>query len=203
VARSAFERRIELNLAQFSQEAARKKLIETARQGLAAFLARQSEKPAYTILVDGHPASSEDEVRYGGVISYRFLRMPQIGRYAITIARQLSPVASGHYRSAWFLLADNTQVAENAIPPKVGELLLINDVPYARKIQTRGARILGVPPGIVERVRQFVQRQFGGQVVATLQYVTLKGGYQLKRPPRRRRSLHELTYPALSMKPRV
>jgi hypothetical protein len=204
MARSAFERVIELQLARFGPDRAKALHIEIARRGLAEFLGSLQEKPEVEIIVDGHRVSSETAVRPFGVIVYHFLRMAEIGRYAIAQARQLSPKESGRYQKSWFLLADNSEVSETAIPANVRELVLTNDQPYARKIQVRGARLAGVPPGIVERIRQLVLRRYSGQVTANIQYLTLAGGYRLKRPRRRRGRLeHELTYPALVLTPRV
>lgn len=227
MARSAFERVIELQLERFSPAEAKRKHVEIARRGLAEFMARQQERPAYRIEVDGRAAASEDQVRPFGVIRYVFLRLPQIARFAIQTARDISPVESGRYKKSWFLIADGKEVAEAAVPERVGQLILVNDRPYARKIHTRGARIRGVPPGIVEKVRQLVLRRFGGIVTANIEFLTLSGGYvlqggaPLKRAAQNRRSSafrggrthlraradtakgRQLTYPALVMTPRV
>lgn len=227
MARGAFEQVIRLQLDRFSPERAKAVHIEIARGGLAAFLARQAEKPSYRIEVDGRIASSEDAVRPFGVIVYRFLRLPQVAKYAITAAREMSPVESGEYRKSWFLLADEREVAETAVPQNVQRLILTNDVPYARKIQVRGARIRGVSPGIVERVRQLVLRRYGTSVTANIEFITLRGGYVLAGGAPARRAAQDrrssafragrkylrarkdtakgwaLTYPALVMAPRV
>jgi hypothetical protein len=104
-------------------------------------------------------------------------------------------------------LVDKQQADENLIPDDAEELILVNFQPYARKIHVRGARLRNVPPGIVERVRQIVQRRFGISFVINLEFIELHGAYVLKRDyVQRRRSgrlrLHtrrgeELTYPAL------
>ncbi len=201
MARSAFEQVIELQLDRFGPATAKALQIAIARQGLAEFLGRQSEKPEFAIEVDGRAAASEDQVQPFGIIAYRFLRLPAVARFAIATARDLSPVASGHYKNSWFLLADGAEVSENAIPAGARELTLSNDEPYARKIEVRGAGLAHVPPGIVERARQLVLRRFGGQVAADIRFIALRGGYQLKR--RRRRRARELTYPALVITARV
>lgn len=227
MASSAFERVIELQLDRFSPEEAKRRHVAIARRGLAAFIGRQREKPAWRIEVDGHPAASEDQVRPYGVIAYRFFRWPQIARFSIQTARDLSPVESGDYKKSWFLIADGAEVLESAVPANVARLILCNDVPYAKKIHVRGARLRGVPPGIVEKVRQLVLRRFGGIVTANIEFLTLSGGYvlqggsPLKRAAQDRRSSvfragrthlrsradsakgRNLTYPALVMIPRV
>jgi hypothetical protein len=205
MARSAFERVIELQLARFAPEQAKALHIEIARRVLGKFLAGQSEKPVVAIEVDGHAAASENQVQPFGIIAYRFLRLPAVGRFTIATAREISPVDSGRYKKSWFLLADGAEVSETAVPANTRELVLSNDQPYARKIHVRGARLQGVPPGIVERVRQLVLRRFGGQVDANIRFITLRGGYQLKgkRGRPRKRQSRALTYPALVITARV
>lgn len=227
MARSAFEQVITLQLDRFSPEQAKRRHIEIARRGLAAFMARQQERPAYRIEVDGRPAANEEQVKPFGLIIYRFMRMPQVGRFAISTAREISPVQSGRYKKSWFLIADSAEVSENAIPESVQRIILTNDQPYARKIHVRGASIRGVPPGIVERVRQMVLRRYGAIVNANIEFLTLSGGYVLrggaprKAAAQNRRSSafragrthlrgradtgkgKNLTYPALVLTPRV
>jgi hypothetical protein len=207
MARSAFERAIELSLSRFSPEEAKKLHIEIARRVLADFLASQEEKPEIQIWVDGQLVGSEESVRPFGRIEYRILRMPQIARYGIVTARGISPVDSGRYRRSWFLLVDGVETAENSVAPTAREIIITNDQPYARKIEVRGARraAVPVPPGIVERLRQLILRKYGGQVVVTIRYLELRGGYVLKRPRgrRRRRGPQQVNYPALVLTPRV
>jgi hypothetical protein len=103
-------------------------------------------------------------------------------------------------------------VGENSIPSDVKELILVNNQPYARKIHTRGARLRGVPPGIVERVRQIILWRFRQTVVVDLRYIELTNAYVLKHDyiqvrKSGRLRLHtkagtELTYPALVMTPK-
>jgi hypothetical protein len=210
--RGGFEEIIGLNLKRFSPSEAKAKHIEIARRSLNAFLARQSDKPSYTILVDGVEALTEDGVRPYGVIEYVFLRMGQVGKLAVQTARDLSPVQSGRYKQSWMLIADRVLVGENSIPSDVKELILVNNQPYARKIHTRGARLRGVPPGIVERVRQIILRRFRQTIVIDLRYIELTNAYVLKHDyiqvrKSGRLRLHtkagtELTYPALVMTPK-
>ncbi len=204
MARSAIERSFEIVSAKFSPEAMRLAFIGVARRGILEFQSRQKELIPFVIEVNGAEVSSEDAVGLGpATISYRLQRLPQVGRYAVNIAKQISPVDSGEYRAAWFLLADNAEVSENLIPPNVEELMLVNDVPYARKINVRGAGIQGVPPGIVERVRQFVLRRFGGFVTAEIEFHTLRGGYILKTSTKRHHAGEEMSYPSIVMRRKV
>lgn len=213
MARSAFQTVIELQLRRFSPEEAKRRHIQIARAGLARFIAGQSSKPGVTLFVDGHPASSEESVKPFGVIIYRFTRMRQVVQFALEEAVRQSPVLSGEYKKAWFTMIAGAEVALSAIPQNATSVILTNDMPYSRKIMVRGARLQGVPPGIVERVRQLVLRRYGAIVTANIEYITLQGGHVLKRNgvrvhPNGRRSVRQtkgraLTYPALIIGARV
>ncbi len=201
----AFETVINLQLAQFGPEEAKRRHIAIAQRGLAAFMAGQTSKPSVTIEVDGHSASSEESVKPFGVIAYRFLRMREIALFALAKARELSPVLSGRYRASWFAMVDDAETAPEAISSSA-TVVITNDQPYARKIHV-GAKGFEkyVPPGIVEKVRQFVIRKYGAIVDAELQFITLAGGYILKGSHGRRKDRQagaSLTYPALVLTPR-
>ena len=201
---------VPLDFKGFTPEAAKAKHIQIAREGLKEFLTRSKDKPHYRIMVDNSFAMSENQVKPFGKITYLFIRMSQVGKLAINTARDLSPVRSGRYKKSWVLVADKILVSENSIPEDAQELILVNYQPYARKIHTRGARLRGVPPGIVEKVRQIILRQFKEMFVIDLEFIELANPYILKKDYiQRRRSgrlrLHtqrgeHLTYPALKIR---
>lgn len=198
---------VPLDFKDFTPEIARRRHIEIAREGLKDYLRRSRDKPNYQIIVDNVLASSEEQLKPFGKITYVFLRMSQIGKLAIQTARDLSPVESGRYKRSWILIADKQLVNENSIPENIDELILVNFQPYARKIHVRGARLRGVPPGIVEKVRQIVLKRFRNNFVVNLEFMNLPNAYILRKDYiQKRRSgktrLHtargnELTYPAL------
>jgi hypothetical protein len=196
---SNFDRIIGARLQQFSPEAIRQRHIGLARRGRALYQAEHPDKTQVTIEVDGQTAANEAAVRPFGTIAY-LIRSPvlaEAARFAKTVAREISPVVSGRYREGWMILADRVEVEAADIPPQAKELIVVDDVPYASKIEIFGARLVGVPPGIVERVREHVLQRYGNQIVATVDYIHLPGGYVLKRAPG-----GEMTYPALVMRAR-
>ncbi len=196
---SNFDQVIGARLQQFSPEAIRNRHVALARRGLAEYRARHPDKTQVKLEVDGHAATSEIEVQPFGRIAY-LIRSPvlaEAARYAATVARAISPVRTGRYRANWVILADRVEVEPGEIPPYARELVVVDTVPYARKIQLFGARLLGVPPGIVERVKEHVLQRYGRDVLTNIDYVHLEGGYVLKRPPG-----GEMTYPALVMRSR-
>jgi len=213
MAATAFERVILLQLDKYGPEQARQKHIEIARRGLAQELARQQTQPQVSIEVDGHPASSEEEVRPFGVIVYRFTRMREIVAFAISEAQKISPVLTGRYRNSWFALVDGVEAPVENI--KAGATVTItNDQPYARKVHV-GARGFEKYAGIVEKVRQIVKARYGNIVDAEIQFITLQGGWVLQKGLRKihkgrryggirndAKAGDEITYPSLLLTPK-
>lgn len=146
----------------------------------------QAEMPDADVIrtVDGVQGASEYAVRPGGVIRYDFLRLNVLAEMAMREARRLSPVDSGKYRDAWFLMVDGRQV--DRVPPGARRVVLVNDQPYHRKLEmtvNRARQSITLAPGIVERVRQTLltkQRTLARSVDLEIQFVTLEGGYVLK-----------------------
>lgn len=204
MALSAVERIFAPQLERYSPEAMRRAFIDVARNGIAAFVAR-NPGITYTTQVNGLTVPSEEYIGLGrGTISYTIQRLPQVGRFALETAIDISPPGpTGRYKQAWFLLADNVETNKNKIPGNVREIMLINDEPYARKLNVRGARLQGIPPGIVERVRQLVLRRYGAFVTVDIEFHTLKGGYILKRSTRRHRAGEEMTYPTIVIRSKL
>lgn len=218
MAATVIEQVVRLNLERYGPAAAKRRHIEIARAGLAAFLARQGDAaPAVELIVDGHAAASEEEVKPFGVIIYRFRRMRDVAMFALAEAVRLSPVRSGRYRDAWFAISNGAEIDLSALAQNTRDLWITNDVPYARKIHMRGARLLNVPPGIVERLRQTVLRKYGAIVEANIEFIHLEGAHVLstngqpskffpyKRKVYKRREVHgqAITYPALHISSKI
>lgn len=221
---AAFETVIRLQLDKFSPEEAKRRHIAAARAGLAAFLARQQQKPAVSLEVDGHTAATEDEVKPFGIIVYRFMRMNQIVPFALQKAREFSPVGDasdarpGHpglYRASWFAMVDGQLVDETEIPSDA-TVIITNNQPYSRKINS-GAKGFEryANPGIVEKVRQVVLAKYRNIVDAQVVYLNLEDAYVLRHdlrhiykgrrygaPRRDARAGMEITYPGVQLSPK-
>ena len=200
------------HLKNFAPEIARREHIRIAREGLERVKSKSPDVP-YRIIVDGKAAFSEEQVKPFGVIKYVFIRLPQITRFAILTAQDLSPVESGRYKKSWILIVDGKPFFSLFdLPNNAKEIIVVNFQPYARKIHVRGARIRQVPPGIVEKVRQLTRRRFGSQANLDMRFIELQGGWVLRRDyvqirKSGRRRLHtragrEITYPALIITPK-
>ncbi|BBK37690.1 hypothetical protein STAQ_27680 [Allostella sp. ATCC 35155] len=215
MARSAFESVIQVQVAKYGPDAAKRHHIAVARRGLADYLARQDARPDYSIETDGRPAASELSVQPYGIITYRFRRMREVAAFALAEAIRLSPHRSGRYKRSWFAMVDGAEVDVDAIRQDAGLVLITNDQPYSRKINV-GAKGFEkyANPGIVERVRQLVRRRYGTIVAPEIEYLTLEGAYRLKRDLFRRNKRGErygsarrdalagsdLRYPAIALK---
>lgn len=201
----AFDREIAVATAGLSEPEIAKKLARTAHEALAQSIAAGEASPAYRKFVNGRPDADEETVRPPGPILYLFDYATEIAEFALQWARDNSPLLSGAYRDAWFVLAGGQQVAPSEIPPG-SSFIVTNDRPYARKIEV-GTATFSVPPGIVERLRQAVLSRYGNLVSANVRFISLQGGYVLKGRGRRaarrdRRPGAQLTYPSLVLDPR-
>jgi hypothetical protein len=69
--------------------------------------------------------------------------------------------------------------AVDRVPDDVDSFILVNDQPYARKVDVGHMR-MSVPPGIVERTKQQLLAKYGNSVTARRIVIDLAGGYVLK-----------------------
>jgi hypothetical protein len=156
--------------------AARARLKEDA--GLAP------EDPEVQTFVDRRRGAPLESVDVPGVILFRISRLAEVAQFALQAARGFSPARSGNYRAAWLALVGGQIWRGDAIDPDA-ELTIVNPVPYARKIQLRGAKALSVPPGIVDRVSNAAKARFGTRAfLITVRFIQLPPGvgrnYRLK-----------------------
>lgn len=212
---SAFETTIRLQLDKFSPAEAQRRHVAIARAGLNAYLASQPSAPDVTIEVDGHHATSETEVRPFGIIVYRFSRMREIAGFALAELRRFSPIRSGRYRDAWFVMLNDAEASLAEVGSR-DTVTLANDEPYSRKINV-GAKGFTryAPPGVVEKARQSVLARYRSSVEAEIVFLTFGGGWVLRKSQQRKRKGRpyggfrsdalkgmQVTYPALVLKPK-
>lgn len=195
---------IEVATAGLRPEEIAKDLADTAEAELAAVIADGEASESYTRFVNGREGVPEEQVVPPGPIVYLFHYSDELATWALQWARDNSPIESGRYRDAWFVMVNGVRADPKDVPPDA-EIVITNDEPYARKIETSGKDHFSVPPGIVERLRLAVLSQFGAHIAsAEIRYIALEGGYVLHGRGRRSRSRHageEMTYPALVLKP--
>ncbi|MGC5747361.1 hypothetical protein J4P41_01790 [Gluconobacter sp. NFX36] len=165
---------------------------------------RGDAPPHWTTNVDGRQGAPESSVRPDGFILYRFNVMGLAAKAALQLCKERSPVRSGRYRDSWVVVVEGKPWAGDVSDvPDGKQVMIVNPQPYARKIDT-GAMKMSVPPGIVEAVRQSIQRKFP-TVNAARAFVTVPSGlldnapYILRRNGRAkdRAAGKAITYPAL------
>jgi hypothetical protein len=133
--------------------------------------------PPKTITVDGRKSAPLDSVRpnNGSIITEWEL----IGDVLVWIGdtlRERSPVISGEYRDAHTLYADGTEVEIGGdVPANVSELVFLNPLPYARKIEigkTQSGRdfVIQVPNRIYERTANDARKRFGNLATIKMSY---------------------------------
>jgi len=165
---------------------------------------RGDAPPHWTTNVDGRQGAPESSVRPDGFILYKFNVMGLAAKAALQLCKERSPVRSGRYRDSWVVVVEGKPwPGDVADVPDGKDVMIVNPQPYARKIDT-GAMKMSVPPGIVEAVRQSIQRKFP-TVNAARAFVTVPSGllenapYILRRNGRAkdRAAGKAITYPAL------
>jgi hypothetical protein len=142
MARSAFDTVIRLQLQKYGPEAARKKHIEIATRSHAAFQRRQSSPVPYTLIVDGHAALSEQEVKPYGVIIYQFNRLGQIVQEVLDfLIKYVTRAYSGEYHKNFFVSVDGKQIDAADFRPEFvplrAEIIIGNKLPFNRKFDVQ------------------------------------------------------------------
>jgi len=195
---AAFERQIRFELIEpltgdahrraFAAFAAQVRDEEIARQ-----VARGGFRPHVTQRVDGRPDAPLESVRIGGHIRFDFRYLIEVVVFALAALRALSPTESGAYREAWACMFNNRKIDVMRIPPQATEVIVVNDRPYARKIQV-GSKGFTAHAHIVDKAAKLVRSHYPTVVRADIRFVQLTGAYSLSKPPKRGQ---KLTYPAL------
>lgn len=115
---------------------------------------------SYRTFVDGREGAPETSVRPDGSIRYKFNLLGLAVLYALTLCIARSPVKDGDYKRAWQVIVGGKPWAGNIEDiPGDAEAMIVNPLPYARKIDV-GAVRMSVPPQIIEAARQSSRRRY-------------------------------------------
>lgn len=207
-----FGRAVQLATSGIEPAAISAQLAAFARSELARVIESGEGSIVYDRYVNGRRGTAEETVEPPGPILYEFIWWRPILGAALDFCRDNSPVRSGDYRKSWFVMVNGARVTDFGAIGSDVDVYVFNDRPYHRKIDV-GHMKMSVPPGIIERARMKLQRQFGGIVDIWATHVTLPNGYILKGHFQRghrqqsRRSLRsdtkagaQMTYPALQLR---
>lgn len=210
-----FAKDIQLATAGISPQNIARELALFAQSELAASIASGEGSPIYDRYVNGIKDAPESAVVPPGPIVYDFIWWQEIVEYALQHLVERSPVRSGGYKQSWFVLADGSPVSDARDIPIGATVTIVNDQPYARKIDV-GHMHMSVPPFLIEEARQAVMRIFGNIITARRSLVDLPNAYTLKGyfrrgvRPRARTKLRadtkagaKMTYPALILSMRT
>lgn len=186
------------------EEEVRARHVAVARSTLANALAAYQTPPTVMQIVDGRIGAELETVRVPGSIIFRLGALNQMKAVALEEAEKLSPVRSGRYKRNWFAMVDGKAHHDAPLGP-TDVLTIVNIVPYARKIQTRGARRLNIPPGIIDRLANILKASYGRSFEIRPAFVDIPMAYVLqndlldKRGKPRKDSLagSKIAYPAV------
>jgi hypothetical protein len=144
-----------------SPQALSHRLAEIAREKRDELIGQGAAPATYETFVDGRRGATEETVKPDGTIFYQFNRLGQAAIYAMDAAVELSPVQSGDFVLGWTVAVDGRpwRGREMDIPANA-EVLIVNPLPYARKIEVGAMLRMSVPPGILERVKGRVMARF-------------------------------------------
>lgn len=160
-----------------SQEAQGQQLAAYAREAFdeAAAINRAAlgYDPAQQLVVDGAPAASLTGLRGDSTAQVMFSLLTDVIEWIDAQLILNSPVRSGRYARSHILLADGVEVDITA-PPPAESYTIINEQPYARKIE-RGSSSMA-PSGVYEAVAVLARRRFGNICHVSFRYVSLQGG---------------------------
>ncbi|WP_109150730.1 hypothetical protein [Azospirillum sp. TSO5] len=149
----------------------------TARAARAELEAEQGKYPT-TVVVDGHRGASEDTVQYGGVIQYEFHPAGDVIDATYAALMEAAPVKTGNYAKHIWMYVNRvrrdaaTEGATVDIMPG-DEVVFIDTVPYARKIegwrgrrsQSRPGLSAQAPNGVFEITARALKARFGNYPV--------------------------------------
>ncbi|WP_336761220.1 hypothetical protein [Asaia sp. VD9] len=182
---------------------------EMARRAIAArdeLIARGEAPPSWRRYVDGKADAPETSVRLDGAILYRFNLTGEAAQAGLDLCRSISPTRSGKFRDSWVVLCDDKLWKQPLKDlPASATILIVNPLPYARKIET-GALEPRIRRNQIERVRQGLMRRFPTLNFGKL-FVRLGGGIAPQAPyllrgasgERRTHAGTFMTYPALEI----
>lgn len=177
-----FERDLRVATAGLEPAAIAAQLARFAKVELAAAIQRGDASPTYERFVNGRAGAPEESVVPPGPILYVFAQWGEIIRSALAYLEKRSPRLKGDYLAAHTVMVKNAPVPDPSRIPAAAKVLIVNTVPYARKIEV-GAQRLSVPRGVYEDLEQELIGQFGragGLVYVRKRMVQLPNGYVLK-----------------------
>lgn len=189
-----------------TEDQVRARHVASARAILDQTLAERPVRPLVEQVVDGKKGAALEAVKVPGVILFRLGVLQEVAAFALKAAFDLSPVRSGRYRLSWLAMKADGKPHDGGPLGPDEIVFVVNPQPYARKIQVRGAKLVGIAPGIADRVANAVRASFGDAIRVEVKFIALPNAYALKRGAKGRKDSkpgRAITYPAVMLRQRT
>ena len=160
-------------------------LVETAKREHAKIMRQDPRPSSFSRFVDGAKGAPEEAVKPNGVIVYEYNRLGEVVQFTLDTLFDRSPVDSGAYRKSHMLFVDGHPVRNLANWREGQEVVILNTVPYARKIeQGRMKMRVSGTSRVYQTAARIVRRRYGNlasiyftyRSALGLNYVAMPGG---------------------------
>ena len=153
--------------------AARSKILANAAMRALAEAQSQNRSalgyvPPHRTFVDGRTGAPLESVKPEGTIAFRFQLVNDVVQTCLEELRKASPVLTGRYRRSHVIYADGQIVPAGSPIMAAREVVILNLVPYARKIE-RGLS-QQAPNGVYEAVAAQMKRRFSNVAKIAFSY---------------------------------
>lgn len=167
--------------AQATREITQQVLAQTAKREHARVMSTEPRPTRFTRTVDGKKGAVEETVRPDGIIVYDYPRMHEIVQVAMNTLFDLSPVLSGDYRNAHTIYVAGNPVSNIKDWDGTGEIVILNHMPYSRKIEL-GKMRMRVPgtDHVYEQAEYILQQRYSNVARVWFTYRGIAGGYIAK-----------------------
>lgn len=176
---TAFDRDLQLATAGIAPDQISAELAKFARAAVADVIANRQASSSYEKYINGRRGDEEETVEAPGPILYEFSYWNEIIAFALDFLKRRSPVLTARYQNAHQVMLGSQFVSPTAEIAPDEEVLIVNTVPYSRKIEV-GFMSMSVERGVYQDARKAVMGRFGQVVDVRFQMVRIPNGYVLK-----------------------
>lgn len=137
------------------------------------------KEPDHVSFVDGVVSEVFSSVRPDGRIIFEFEIGVGVVQWIHAALLDASPVKTGRYKASHVIYADGVEVTDPMAAEGAEEVVILPLVPYARKIEGRGARrpqSRSAPKGVYQVVSTMAARRFGNLARIRFTYQSPIGG---------------------------
>lgn len=163
-----------------TKEEIRQRFIAFAKSENAKVMNADPKPVTFNRFVDGKLGATEEQVKFGGFVLYRYPRLEIVAQFALETLQRISPVGvppddkhPGLYRDSHTILVNGVQSTDFSKWQPGEEIIITNLVPYARVIEL-GKMKMRVPgtEAVYQQTEKIVKRQYGN--LADIRY-TFRG----------------------------